>query len=359
MGYPETFEGFCVDSPKTWTTYKKHTLEPKPFAETDVDVEIECCGVCDSDVLTVTGAWGDFQGPLCVGHEIVGRAVRVGNEAKDVKQGDRVGVGAQVGSCLECDICKSQNENYCPKKIDTYNAKYPDGSTAHGGWASHIRAHWYYVFPIPSAIHSAEAAPLLCAGVTTYSPLVRAGIGPGKRVGVLGIGGLGHMALQWSRALGAETYALTHSPHKKADALLLGAHDVVVTTDPGWTDAWQFKFDLILDCTDKTHQFDVPKILGTLGIGGQYHILGAGDAPLAPLPAGVFMPNAAKMTGSHLGDRQEVLAMLDLAARTGIKPSIETLPLGEEGCREAVERLKENKVHYRFTLTDFDKAFGG
>lgn len=117
MGYPETFEGFCVDSPKTWNTYKKHTLDPKPFAETDVDVEIECCGVCDSDVLTVTGGWGDFQGPLCVGHEVVGRAVRVGKEVQGVKQGDRVGVGAQVGSCLQCDICKSQNENYCPKMI--------------------------------------------------------------------------------------------------------------------------------------------------------------------------------------------------------------------------------------------------
>lgn len=241
---------------------------------------------------------------------------------------------------------------------DTYNATYPDGSTAHGGWASHIRAHWYFVFPIPDAIPSPEAAPLLCAGVTTYAPLVRAGIGPGKRVAVLGIGGLGHLALQWCKALGAETYALTHSPHKKDDALRLGARDVVVTTeDPNWTDNWQFKFDLVLDCTDKTHEFDVPKILSTLVVEGQYHIVGAGDSPLAPLPPGVFQPNAAKMTGSHLGNRQEVLAMLDLAAKNGIRPVVEKLPVGEEGCREAVERLKENKVHYRFTLTDFDKAF--
>lgn len=117
MGYPDTFEGFCVDSPKTWTEFKKQEIKPKPFTDDDVDVQIECCGVCSSDVHSISGGWGDYQGPLCVGHEVVGKAVRVGKNCKEVKEGDRVGVGAQVASCLKCDLCKSKNENYCPHLV--------------------------------------------------------------------------------------------------------------------------------------------------------------------------------------------------------------------------------------------------
>ncbi|KAH6684985.1 NADP-dependent alcohol dehydrogenase [Plectosphaerella plurivora] len=357
MGYPDTFEGFCVDSPKTWETFKKQPLTPKPFTDDDVDIQIECCGVCGSDVHSVTGGWGDFEGPLCVGHEVVGKAVKVGKNVQDVKEGDRVGVGAQVWSCLKCDICKSKNENYCPHLVDTYNAKYPDGSTAHGGWASHIRAHWYFVFRIPDALKSAEAAPLLCAGLTTYSPLVRAGVGPGKKVGVIGIGGLGHLGLQWSKALGAETYALTHSPNKEKDAKSLGAKEVIVTSEDAWTKKYQFHFDFILNCTDAIHKMDVPSLLSTLNIGGELHMVGLGDSPLPQLPAGAFAGNAAKITGSHIGNRQEMQALLQLAADKGLAPIVETLPLSAESCRDAVQRVKDNKVRYRFTLTDFDKAF--
>lgn len=236
MGYPDTFEGFTVDSPTTWNRFKKSELKPKPFGDSDIDVEIECCGVCGSDVHTITGGWGEFKGPLCVGHEIVGKAIKVGKEVKTIKEGDRVGVGAQIWACLKCANCKAKNENYCPHQVDTYNANYEDGSTAHGGYSNYIRAHEYFTFKIPDALPSHLAAPLLCAGITTYSPMVRAGVGAGKTLGVVGIGGLGHLAIQFGVALGAETYALTHSASKVDDAKKLGAKEAIVTTEEGWAD---------------------------------------------------------------------------------------------------------------------------
>jgi len=241
---------------------------------------------------------------------------------------------------------------------DTYNAKYPDGSTAHGGWASHIRAHEYYVFRIPDKIASHEAAPLLCAGITTYSPLVRANVGPGKTVGIVGIGGLGHLAVQWSKALGAETYALTHSKDKVEDAKKLGADEVIVTSEEGWADKYKLKFDFILNCSNATHKFDIPAYLGTLKVGGEFHLVGIPNEPLPEIKAFAFVGNAAKISGSHLGNHQEMEAMLQLAADKGIRPLIETIPISPEGIKEAVQRVEESKVRYRFTLTDFDKAFG-
>lgn len=358
MGYPETFQGFCVDSPKSWSTFKKQDLKPKPFGDKDIDVKIECCGVCGSDVHTITGGWGEYEGPLCVGHEVVGKAIKVGKDVKGIKEGDRVGVGAQVWSCLECQNCKDKNENYCPKLVDTYNATYPDGSQAHGGYASHIRAHEYFTFKIPDALPSDAAAPLLCAGITTYSPLVRADVGPGKKVAICGIGGLGHLGIQWAKALGAEVYAISHSPHKKDDAKKLGAKEVIITEKEDWAEPWAFSFDFILNCSDMTHKFDVAKYMSTLKVGGQFHNVGIPDQSLPEIAVGAFASNAAKLTGSHLGNHQEMDAMLKLAADNNIKPWVETIDISEKGCKEAVERVKENKVHYRFTLTGFDKAFG-
>jgi len=358
MGYPDTFEGFCVDSPKTWNQFHKQELKPKPFEDSDIDVEIECCGVCGSDVHTCTGGWGDFKGPLCIGHEVVGKAVKVGKNVKGgIKVGDRVGVGAQVWSCLKCDVCKDKNENYCPHMVDTYNANYPDGSTAHGGWASHIRAHEYFTFKVPDEIASHEAAPLLCAGITTYSPLVRANIGPGKTVAVCGIGGLGHLGLQWCKALGAETYALSHSPNKVDDAKRLGAKEVIITSEDGWADKYKFKFDFILNCSNMTNEFDLAAYMGTLKPNGEFHMVGIPEKPLPELKAFDFLANGAKISASHLGNHQEMEAMLKLAAEKGVRPQVETIELSEAGCKEAVERVKKGDVRYRFTLTGFDKQF--
>lgn len=244
---------------------------------------------------------------------------------------------------------------------DTYNSQYPEeagGGQAHGGYASHIRAHEYYTFKIPDALPSADAAPLLCAGITTYSPLVRAGVGPGKKVAVCGIGGLGHLGIQWSVALGAETYALTHSESKVDDIRKLGAKEAIVTTQKDWAAPWAFAFDFILNCSDMTNTFDLKTYLSTLRVGGEFHMVGLPDEPLPELLAFNFAGNAAKLTGSHLGNHQEMEAMLQLAADKDIRPWVEKIDISEEGCKEAVERVKDNKVHYRFSLVGFEKAFG-
>ena len=157
------------------------------MGDRDIDLKIIACGCCGSDVHTITAGWGTANLPLTVGHEIVGRVVVVGSSVTDVKPGDRVGVGAQIWSCLECPQCLNDNENYCSKQVDTYNAKYEDGTLTQGGYANYIRAHEYFTFKIPEEISSAEAAPMLCAGITVYSPLVRNGCGPGKKVGVVGL----------------------------------------------------------------------------------------------------------------------------------------------------------------------------
>jgi len=177
-------------------------------------------------------------------------------------------------------------------------------------------------------------------------------------VGVVGIGGLGHLALQWSKALGAETYALTHSPEKTDDAKSLGATEVIVTGEKDWAKNWPSTFDFILNCSDMTSEFNLKTYFSTLKVGGQFHMVGIADKPLPELMSFDFVANAPKLTGSHIGNHQEMEAMLKLAAEKGIKPRLETLSISEAGCKEAVERVKDNKVHYRFTLTGFDKAFG-
>lgn len=232
------------------------------------------------DLAQITGGWGDRPLPLCVGHEVIGRAVKVGNSVTTVKVGDRVGVGAQIGADLTCQNCKSDQENYCPNGIDTYGARYKDGTVSQGGYASHIRAHEYFTFKIPNGIASEIAAPMMCAGLTVYSPLVRMGSGAGKKVAVVGIGGLGHFALLFANALGAEVTALSHSPGKEQDSLKMGAHHFVCTKDKDWHKALAGSFDFILNTADAMHHFDMPAYLSTLRVWGKFHTVGFGDHPM-------------------------------------------------------------------------------
>lgn len=361
-----------INSTEKWSDFQKQKFKPKLFEEKDVDIEIECCGVCGSDVHTITGGWGKPELPLCVGHEIIGKAIKVGPKVKSVKVGDRVGVGAQIWACLECKVCKSSptgkaeigNENYCPDMVDTYNAPYPEektksgGIVSQGGYASHVRAHEYFVFPIPDGIESKDAAPMMCAGLTTYSPLVRAGTGPGKKTAILGIGGLGHFAILWAKALGAEVYALSHTPDKKEDALKLGADHFVLTKDKDWSKPLAFTFDFILNCADMTHEMPIKEYMSTLAVNGTFHNVGLPDEPLPQIMAQDFAPNGVSIGASHIGNRHEALAMLKLAADKKLKPYIQTIDISEKGCKEAVEKVKVNDVRYRFTLVGFNKAFG-
>ncbi|KIW34865.1 uncharacterized protein PV07_01612 [Cladophialophora immunda] len=346
---------------RTWLI-KDPQFMPKKFGQNDVDIEIECCGVCGSDVHTINGGWGEAPLPLCVGHEVVGRAIQVGSAVTTVKVGDRVGVGAQVWSCLECKQCTSDNENYCEKMVPTYGGPYPEEvdprkTMSQGGFASHIRAHEYFVFPIPDGIPPECAAPMMCAGLTVWSPLARAKIGPGKKVAVVGLGGLGHFAVMFANALGAEVTVISHSAHKRDDAFNLGAKDFVVNDTPGWAKPHRYAFDLVLNTADMTHQFNVPDYLSLCSIGGAFHQLGVPDAPLPPLSIPALIINGCAISGSHIGNRPECLAMLKLAEQKQLFPMIETIPISEEGLREAVSRVSKNKVKYRFVLTGYDSAF--
>jgi len=199
---------------------------------------------------------------------------------------------------------------------------------------------------------------MMCAGLTTYSPLVRAGTGPGKQVAIVGLGGLGHFAVMWASALGAEVTVISHSEDKKEDALKLGAKHFVYNGDKDWAKPLAFKFDFVLNTADMTHTFDLDNYISILKVNCQFHQVGLPDEPIKELKAQQFMPNGSSIGASHLGSRPECLAMLKLASERNLAPMIETLAISADTCAEAVERVKHNKVHYRFTLVDFDKQFG-
>lgn len=360
MPYPETTDAFTVTDIKNWSTFKRQEVPLKKFEDHDVDIAIDACGVCASDLHTITGGWGeDIPLPLCVGHEIIGKVVKVGSKVKNLKVGDRAGVGAQISADLDCAQCKAGNENYCPNQVDTYGAKYPDGTITQGGYSSHVRAHEYFTFKIPDGLDTNLAAPMLCAGLTTYSPLKRLGAGPGKKVAIIGLGGLGHFGVLWSVAMGAETYVISHSPSKKEDALKMGAKDFIVTSEEGWADKWKFTFDFIINTADATDKFNLPEYFSTLKVNGAFHMVGFPDKPLQPLQAQAFAPNGCYLGASHIGNRPEMEEMLELAAKQNIKSWVQTIDISEAGCKEAVERVyKGDNVRYRFTLTGYDKVFG-
>jgi alcohol dehydrogenase (NADP+) len=227
-----------------------------------------------------------------------------------------------------------------------------------GGYSSHSRVHERFVFPIPENISSIEAGPMMCAGLTTYGPLSRAGCGPGKKIAILGIGGLGHFGILWAKALGAEVWALSHTPGKKEQALKLGADHFVLTKEKDWAKPLAFTFNFILNCADMTNEFDLKTYMSTLAVNGEFHNVGLPDKPLPQMMAQDFAPNGSKIAGSHIGSRPEALAMLKLASEKGLHPMIETIDISEAGCKKAVEKVKVNDVRYRVTLTGFHKAFG-
>ncbi|CCG82253.1 Putative uncharacterized protein [Taphrina deformans PYCC 5710] len=345
----------------------------------DVQIKSECCGVCSSDVHTISGGWSsDVPVPLCVGHEVVGKVEKVGSKVTDFKVGDRAGVGAQVWSCLVCKLCKENNENYCPHQVDTYGAPYPtekeaaefgvtngkelglDGTKSQGGYSSRIRAHQRFVFPIPDALSSVDAAPLMCAGLTVYSPLVRNRVGQEgvKNVAIAGVGGLGHYAVQFAKALGAHVTVLTHSPSKEADVREMGADDVVLTNKEGWESDYAMKFDFILSTIDDSRGQTLPAFTSTLRVGGTYHSVGLPDKEV-PVKFQMFAGNMSAISGSHIGSKAEVIEMLKLVVDKKIKSWTMPIPISPEGCSEAVTRVHDNNnVKYRIVLTSFDKAFG-
>lgn len=334
-------------------------LQVKPFAADDIDIEISHCGICGSDLHTLRGGWKNTHYPVCVGHEIVGRAVRVGASAAKtgrIRVGDRVGVGAQAASCGKCEDCKAGKESYCGSgNVGTYNSRYPDGSYSMGGYATHTRVHEHFVVKIPEKLSSAAAAPMLCGGITVYSPLKKWGAGPGVKVGIVGVGGLGHFGILFARALGSDkVVALSRSSRKKEDALALGADSFIATDEEEkWGRKHARTLDLII-CTVSGAKMPLAQYLSLLRTDGTFVQVGAPEDRMPALNAFHFISKGVKMTGSSIGAPGEIEEMLQFAADKDIRPWIEERPMGSAD--QTVRDMEDGKARYRYVLVNQDKA---
>ena len=321
----------------------------------DVQIEIAYCGVCHSDLHTVRSEWGGTLYPCVPGHEIVGRVTAVGEGVKNFKTGDTVGVGCLVGSCQHCHACAEGLEQYCENGfVGTYNGPTADapGHTL-GGYSEHIVVDEKFVLKIrhPEA-QLAAVAPLLCAGITTYSPLRHWNAGPGKKVGIVGIGGLGHMGIKLAHAMGAHTIAFTTSENKRQDALDLGADEVVVSRNADAMRAHANSFDLILDTVAASHDLDAFTKL--LKRDGTLCLVGVPEHAHPSPNAGVLIFGRKAIAGSLIGGLPETQEMLDFCAERGIVSEIEMIPI--QKIDEAYDRMQKSDVKYRFVIDNSSLA---
>ena len=314
----------------------------------DVEIDISFCGVCHSDLHTAKSEWGPSMYPCVPGHEIVGRIVSVGGHVTKFKVGDLVGVGCMVDSCRECQYCQEDLEQFCENGMTgTYNApdKHMPGSPTFGGYSESIVVNENYVLRIPENMDPAAAAPLLCAGITTYSPLRHWNVGPGKKVGVVGIGGLGHMGIKIAKAMGAEVVAFTTSKSKFAEAKRLGADEVVLSTDENQMAAYRGKLHFILDAVSAEH--DINAYLNLLRVDGSLALVGAPEHPL-PVAAFSLIMGRKSFAGSMIGGIAETQEMLDFCGEHNIVADIEMIDIQQ--INEAYERLLKGDVKYRFVI---------
>lgn len=311
-----------------------------------VVIEILYCGICHSDIHSVRDEWEHGNYPLVPGHEIVGRVSRVGASVSRLKPGQRVGVGCFVDSCRTCTPCKSGQENYCETgPLFTYNSKDSAGNFTRGGYSSHIVVDENYVLRIPEGLSPERAAPLLCAGITTYSPLKHWKVGRGHQLGVVGLGGLGHMAVKLGASLGATVTVFSSSPHKREEALLLGAAHFVLTKEERDMDSLSNSFDFIIDTVSATH--DVDALLALLRREGTLILVGAPGEPV-PLSTFSLIMGRKNITGSLIGGIKETQEMLDYCAKAGIQAEVEVIPVSR--VNEAYERILRGDVRFRFVL---------
>ncbi len=322
------------------------TIERRELGPRDVHIDVKFCGVCHSDIHTVRGDWGEVVYPMVPGHEIAGIVTAVGDEVTKHSVGDRVGVGCQVNSCRECANCRAGREQYCiPGNTQTYNGVDADGTPTHGGYSSDIVVDEHFVLSIPDGLELDQAAPLLCAGITTYSPLNHWNAGPGKQVAVIGLGGLGHMAVKIANAMGAEVTVLSQTLSKQDDGLRMGATAYYATSDPRTFDELAGRFDLIINTVSAA--IDINGLIGILATDGALVNVGA---PSEPLPVGVFglLMQRRSFAGSANGGIPETQQMLDFCAEHGIAPEIERISADQ--INEAWERVLRSDVRYRFVI---------
>ena len=325
------------------------TIPRRDLTERDVEIEILFCGVCHSDLHMVRNEWSDAMAtvyPIVPGHEIVGRVTRLGSGVKTRKVGDLVGVGCLVDSDGTCEACKAGLEQVCPNLTLTYGS--PDkhlGGVTYGGYSDKIVVDEHFVLRIPETLDPAGAAPLLCAGITTYSPLRHWNVTPGKKVGVIGLGGLGHMAVKFADAFGAHVVVFTTSAAKKDDALRLGADEVVLSRDANEMQQHAGSFDFILDTVSAEH--DVNAYLSLLRLDGALTLVGAPPKPLQVSAFSLIMGRRS-LSGSNIGGIAETQEMLDFCGQHGITADIEVIAI--QSINDAYERLLKSEVKYRFSI---------
>lgn len=318
--------------------------DPKPD---DIVIEIDFCGICHSDIHTVRSEWGEAMYPCVPGHEIVGRVTAVGKKVKRFKVGDLAGVGCFVDSCGKCPNCKTNEEQFCQVHCAfTYNATEMDGKTqTQGGYSSHITVKDKYALKIKKGQPLERIAPLLCAGITTYSPLKRYKTKKGSKVGVVGLGGLGHMAVKIAKAMGAEVTVFSTSPDKEKDAKRLGAKNFVMTRNPENFAPYAGKLDLIIDTVSAKHDFS--PYLSTIKIGGTHVLVGAAPEP-NQVAAMALIFGRKHLAGSLIGGIKETQEMLDFCAKKKVYADIELIPASK--INEAYERTIKSDVKYRFVI---------
>jgi len=322
-------------------------IERRALKPTDVQIEILYCGVCHSDLHTVRNEWGGTVYPVVPGHEIVGRVTAVGDKVTRFKVGDLAGIGCMVDSCRECDNCKDGLEQYCTVgMVGTYNGKERDGSgITLGGYSKQILAHEDFVLHISDKQPLEGIAPLLCAGITTYSPLRHWKVGEGDKVGVVGLGGLGHMGVKLAASMGAEVTMLSHSPSKEKDAKKLGAHKFILTSDKEQLKSVTNYFNFILDTVSADHDYNL--YLRMLKTNGVMVCVGAPSKP-AQIPAFNLIFGRRTFAGSLIGGLPETQEMLDYCAEHNIVSDVEVIKISE--INEAYERMLKGDVKYRFVI---------
>lgn len=314
----------------------------------DIQIDILFCGVCHSDLHTARNEWGGTVYPVVPGHEIIGRVGRVGANVTKFKPGDLVGVGCMVDSCRTCSNCKEGLEQYCEKgNTGTYSSpdKHIPGASTHGGYSKSITVDQAFVLRMSEKLDPAAAAPLLCAGITTWSPLRHWKVGPGQKVGIVGLGGLGHMGVKFAHALGAKVVLFTTSPSKVEDGKRLGADDVVISTDRAQMKAHRASFNFILDCVSADH--DMNAYLRLLKRDGVMCLVGAPEKPMA-VAAFSLLGGRHTLAGSGIGGIAETQEMLDFCAERGITSDVEVIDIKD--INAAYERMLKSDVKYRFSI---------
>jgi alcohol dehydrogenase (NADP+) len=321
-------------------------IERRALGPKDVRIDIKFCGVCHSDIHFARGEWGEIPYPAVPGHEIAGVVADVGPEVTGFAPGDRVGVGCMVNSCRECENCLAGNEQYCLKgNTQTYGSVDRDGTITYGGYSDHVVVDEDFVVTIPDGIELDVAAPLLCAGITTYSPLRHWNAGPGKHVGIVGLGGLGHMAVKLAKAMGSQVTVLSQSLRKQQDGLKLGADDYYATSDDATFGELAGSFDLIVNTVSAG--IDIGRFLTLLKTDGALVNVGAPPEPL-PVPAFALLMQRRTFAGSAIGSIRETQEMLDFCAEHGIGAEIEVISADQ--VNEAWERVLASDVRYRFVI---------